>query len=287
MIDPMVELQRTVRLCINDGDAAGPTHAPPARRNGFSAWPPIRGLGRFYQVHVACEGRPDPATGYLVNIRELDRAVHEAVLPQLTEAVAARDGAMGGLMRRLFDAVAADVPHRLTALRLDLTPFVWIEARPRLEADVDHVTLAQRYEFSAAHRLHVPELGDAENRRIFGKCNNPAGHGHNYELEVAVRCPIDPAGRIVAVEDLDALVDVAVIEPLDHKHLNIDVPAFAERNPSVEHIAQVVWQMLAARIAELGVTLEHVRVWETGKTACTYRGDRFDPVESSCAARRA
>jgi 6-pyruvoyltetrahydropterin/6-carboxytetrahydropterin synthase len=265
----VIELCRTVRLCLNDAD---PLDAP--RRNTFSAWPPVRSLGRYYELHVSCVGQPDAATGYLVNIKHIDRAVHGHVLPLLRRALAEEgdDVAMGRLMVRMIDALRAVLPHRVAALRFNLTPMVYLEI-----ADMpDAVTLAQQYEFSAAHRLHTPELSDEENRRVFGKCNNPAGHGHNYRVEVAVRCPIDAQGQLPAVEALDALVHDAVIDKLDHKHLNLDVPAFAALNPSVEHIAQVIHGWLAPRLAELvstpGVTLEHVRVWETGKTACTYRG---------------
>ena len=273
----MVELYRTVRFCL---DAGG--HAPP-RHNTFSAWPPIRGLGRYYELHVTCHGRPDPDTGYLVNIKVIDHAVHDRALPVLQEAL--RDDAggaavpMGRLMRQLFDALAPAMPHPLTCVQLQLTPMVYLEVRPMPATSAtpatpapDTIVLAQQYEFSAAHRLHVPSLSDADNRATFGKCNNPAGHGHNYRVEVAIRLPVDAHGHLPAVEQLDALVDDAVIQKLDHKHLNVDVPAFATLNPSVEHIARVIHAWLADRVGELGATLEHIRVWETGKTACTYRG---------------
>lgn len=141
---------------------------------------------------------------------------------------------------------------------------------------MDRVTLRQSYEFSAAHRLHVPSLSDEENRKTFGKCNNPAGHGHNYRVEVAVSCPMDPQGRIMEVAELDDVVHKRVIEKLDHKNLNVDVAEFRELNPSVENIAQVVWNLLAKHIGQAGpadgASLEEISVWETEKTVCTYRG---------------
>lgn len=265
----MVELCRTVRFCLNDGDA----EASP-RSNTFSAWPAMRGLGRYYELHVTCEGEPDLDTGYLVNIKHIDRAVHGRVLPLLQRALVESGGAdvaMGTLMNRLFDVLVSALPHRLTNLRLNLTPMAYLE-KDMTTSSVDTVVLAQQYEFSAAHRLHDPGKSDEENRAIFGKCNNPAGHGHNYRVEVAVRCPVDDDGHILTVAELDALVNDAVIERLDHKHLNIDVPAFASLNPSVEHIARVIHDWLVPRMGELDTALDHVRVWETGKTACTYRG---------------
>ncbi len=278
----MVELSRTVRLCVN---ASGSADERLARDNTYSAWPPIRGLGRYYELTVTCRGEPAEPSGYLINIKRIDEAIRDEALGVLREAVAAEDAARGGsraddgtvtpmgeLMRRLLRAVVPALPVTATSLTLALTPRVHLT----LEADdMDHVTLRQQYEFSAAHRLHVPTLSDAQNREMFGKCNNPAGHGHNYRLEVAVRVPIAPNGHVLAVETLDAVVNEHAVEVLDHKHLNEDVPQFAGLNPSVEHIARVIWGMLERPIASLaggGVRLEELRVWETDKTVCTYRG---------------
>ena len=137
---------------------------------------------------------------------------------------------------------------------------------------MDHVILRQQYEFSAAHRLHVPDFTDEQNQATFGKCNNPAGHGHNYRVEVAARCPVGADGTTVEPAELDAVVDREAIEKLDHKHLNVDVPEFADMNPSVEHIVKVVWEMLDGKLPG-EATLDEVKVWETGKTVCAYRGD--------------
>ena len=135
---------------------------------------------------------------------------------------------------------------------------------------MQHVILRQQYEFAAAHRLHVPTLSDEENRQIFGKCNNPSGHGHNYQVEVAVKCPIDGDGHIATVNMIDALVDREIMERLDHKHLNEDVDAFADLNPSVENIAKVIYDWLVVAMRNENLELEVISVWETGKTRCTY-----------------
>ena len=268
----MLELSRTVRFCLGP-DAED--HALP-RDNTFSAWPPMRGLGRYYELGVVCRGEADAATGYFINIKHIDTAVRDHALPILRAAIAdearAADTPMGALMRRLLEALQPPLEHRVARLTLQLTPLLTLAMEP---AAMDHVLIAQQYEFSAAHRLHVPSLSDEDNRATFGKCNNPSGHGHNYRVRVAVRAPIDPDGRTLDVAALDAAVDRLVIEKLDHKHLNRDVPAFAELNPSVENIVGVVWGMLAPEIgsaAAPGVTLDEVTVWETGKTSCTYRG---------------
>ena len=280
----MPELTRTVRFCLNGLAEADPTGSdPPDGSNTFAAWPAMRGLGRFYELHVRCGGEADPATGYFLNIKHIDAAVRHHVLPCLREVIHDQpdgDVPMGRLMQEMFRRLGEPLGNTVQRLRLVLTPLHSLEIARAGDAPsagleyrpMDQVIIRQQYEFSAAHRLHVPAYSEQRNREIFGKCNNPSGHGHNYRLELAVRAPIDAAGRVPPVEQLDRLVDREVIEKLDHKHLNLDVPDFAERNPSVEHIAQTIWRMLVESVAELEVTLEEVSVWETDKTVCTYRG---------------
>src|SRR5258708_17548175 len=95
------------------------------------------------------------------------------------------------------------------------------------------IELGRRYRFSASHRLHSPHLTEEENCRVFGKCNNPYGHGHNYVLEVTMSGDVDPAtGMIANLADLDAFVERQVLEQFDHKSLNEDVPALPEYVPT-------------------------------------------------------
>ncbi len=234
----------------------------------------MRGLGRYYQIHVLCRGQADPVTGYFLSIKHIDQAVHKHALPYLQQLITTTPSlatiAVGTLMGRLMKLLSPPLDHTVARVRLDLTPFYNISIRSR---DMAHVVIRHQYEFAAAHRLHTPRLSDEENRRVFGKCNNPSGHGHNYRVEVAVRAPIGPNGQVTPVEDLDRVVDEAVIEKLDHKHLNLDVPQFDRLNPSVEHIAMVIHSMLTPALGAIGVTLEEVSVWETEKTVCTYRAD--------------
>lgn len=238
----------------------------------------MRGLGRYYELHVCCRGDADPVTGYFLNIKHIDDAVREYVLPDLEQWVTGvqqdpHAAPMGELMRRISSLLEQPLRETVAHVTLQLTPMLSLTLR---SDDMDRVLIRQQYEFSAAHRLHVETLSDEENVAMFGKCNNPAGHGHNYQVEVAVLAPVDPQGRILTPEELDAVVARRVIDPLDHKHLNVDVPQFQTRNPSVENIAQVVWDMLAPHIPAAGpaegATLDAVSIWETSKTVCTYRG---------------
>ncbi len=233
----------------------------------------MRGLGRHYQIRVHCTGQADPVTGYFVSIRHIDRAVAGTVLPHLQRLVhttaSTASVPLGRLMRSLIDQLQEPLDGTVTALRFDLTPYYCLIIRNH---DMNSVIIRQQYEFAAAHRLHTPHLSDEENRQYFGKCNRPSGHGHNYRLEVAVVAAIDPEGHVTPLEDLDALIDTAVIQKLDHQHLNIDVPQFANLNPSVENITMVIYAMIDQEIGRLGLTLQEVSVSETDKTVCTYRG---------------
>lgn len=267
----MLELSRTVRFCIND-----PPDADAGAHNTFSAWPAMRGLGRYYELHVACRGEPDERTGYLMNIKRIDRAVREHALPILRGAAGAGrsgDAPMGELLRRMMRALQPALDEAVDRLTLSLTPR---HALTLGSTDMDRVAISQQYEFSAAHRLHVEALSERENREVFGKCNNPAGHGHNYRVQVTISAPIDGRGQVMRVEQLDRLVSERVIDKLDHKHLNRDVPQFAELNPSVEHIAKVIWEMLAGVVEAIDGRLVEVGVWETEKTVCRYRGPQVE-----------
>src|SRR5437016_3493523 len=97
--------------------------------------------------------------------------------------------------------------------------------------------LTSRYRFSAAHRLDTSALTAEENRRLYGKCNNPHGHGHDYVLDVTVDGPVDMHGLVVNRDALDGLVRSAVLARLDHKNLNADLPEFADLVPTTENLA--------------------------------------------------
>src|SRR5713101_9471765 len=135
------------------------------------------------------------------------------------------------------------------------------------------IHLTRRYRFAASHRLHSAQFDEEENKRIFGKCNNPYGHGHNYVVEVSVSGPVDPAtGMIANLADLDGFVEREVIEPFDHKSLNEDVSAFRENVPTTENICKEIFERLKHfRKAKL----ERVRVEETGNNTFEYAGEQL------------
>jgi 6-pyruvoyltetrahydropterin/6-carboxytetrahydropterin synthase len=132
------------------------------------------------------------------------------------------------------------------------------------------IELGRRYKFAASHRLHSEKLSAEENSRVYGKCNNPHGHGHNYVVEINVSGTVDPAtGMIVNLTDLDAFVEREVVEAFDHRSLNEEIPAFRGQVPTTENVCIEIYQRLQhfpkAR-------LERVRVEETGNNAFEYAG---------------
>jgi len=119
----------------------------------------------------------------------------------------------------------------------------------------------RRYTISASHRLHTEALSTDENRAVYGKCNNPHGHGHNYVVEVVVAGVVDPeTGMVINLKDLDEIVQMRVVERFDHANLNLD-PLFLHRVPTTENLSRVIFALLkcALPVGEL----ERVRVEET------------------------
>lgn len=124
--------------------------------------------------------------------------------------------------------------------------------------------LTRRYHFAASHRLASPALTEEENRRLYGKCNYPYGHGHDYTLEVSVEGPLDPAGQIVNRGELDQLVDRQVLKLVDHKNLNLDVPEMEGAVPTTENLASFIQRRLCEGW-NLPPRLARIRIIETAR----------------------
>jgi 6-pyruvoyltetrahydropterin/6-carboxytetrahydropterin synthase len=132
--------------------------------------------------------------------------------------------------------------------------------------------LTRRYQFPASHRLHNPAMSDAENCEIYGKCNNPYGHGHNYALEVTVSGAIDDdTGMVCNLSDLDSFVQRNVLELFDHANLNT-LPAFASQIPSTENLCRVIDSIF--REGFNAAKLDRLRIEETAKNSFEYAGGR-------------
>jgi 6-pyruvoyltetrahydropterin/6-carboxytetrahydropterin synthase len=146
------------------------------------------------------------------------------------------------------------------------------------------IELGRRYHFSASHRLHSAHLSEQENCRVFGKCNNPFGHGHNYVLEVSVSGQVDPAtGMIANLADLDGFVERAVLQVFDHKSLNEDVAVFQERVPTTENLCIDIYERLKSFSH---AKLERVRIEETRNNSFEYAGEEFARVPVASSAEK-
>ncbi len=285
-------LTRTVRLAVGPHlDGTQPSG------NGLVSAVASLGLEPIVEFEVCCAGAPD-ANGYLLDIGVIDRAVRGCVAPILVRrlrglwrlsdaqlpgrAMLAQATDPAALLVEALAALEAALPAPVHTLTYRTSPFrsATIERRrdqnqgarmPAVSATTKPVLLSETFEFAASHRLHIPSLGDDANRALFGKCNNPNGHGHNYRIEVAVEVASDAVGGPrFGFAELEQVVGREIMARFDHKHLNLDCPEFRDLNPSVEHIARVAHDLLEPAIAQSGALLRFVRVWETEKTNCRY-----------------
>ncbi len=258
----------------------------PRPLNGWAGWPASNLVVPQLKLQLIVAGDPHPQTGYLCNIKIVDQLLRQIVTRRL---IPAYDGSQTAeqLLRIVSreldagwpDAVAApdahvaDPPPEMQSITLCLSPWLRYSIsksdpvnKESGMSTADHVIeLTQQFEFSAAHRLHCAQLSDQRNQELFGKCNNPEGHGHNYVVEVSVAAPVDSdRGQVIALHELESIVNRCVIDRLDHKHLNRDVEYFADVNPSVENIATVILQWLDGQFGSARLT--RVKVFETPKT---------------------
>ena len=148
----------------------------------------------------------------------------------------------------------------LIRLRLEESPRLWVTKT------INTMLLTRSYDFCAAHRLHSSDLPASENRLRYGKCNNPAGHGHNYRLEVTLEGEPNPqTGQLAALPELDRLVDETIIERFDHRHLNEDCPEFENIVPTSENLAKVIFNLLFPLLELPHAHLAKVGLHETYK----------------------
>jgi 6-pyruvoyltetrahydropterin/6-carboxytetrahydropterin synthase len=136
------------------------------------------------------------------------------------------------------------------------------------------VYIQRRETFSASHRLHNADWSDAQNEAVFGKCSNRFGHGHNFQLIVTVKGQVDPqTGFVMNLVDLKAIMMAEVIDHVDHRNLNEDVPFLAGIMPSTENLAMAFWKRLSPAIEAKGAALHCIRIIETENNFVEYYGE--------------
>lgn len=243
-------------------------------------------FGHNYYLDVTVEGDIDFQTGIIVNIKDIDQIVKQHVVQNLDRKFINRSVAyfcdrpvtpetlLGYVREQLQDVLPPAA--KLTGLRLEETPehfAEWKASEQREEKERVGMLLTRVYEFAASHRLHSPHLTEEANRELFGKCNYPHGHGHNYVLEVTVAGPIETrSGRVLDESVLDEIVHREVVDRYDHRHFNYDIPEFADLIPSTEVVTKMIWDRLQTYIPA-PARLYRVVVRETARNIFEYRGE--------------
>ncbi len=243
--------------------------------------------GHNYFLDVTVEGKINPITGIILNIKQIDRLVKESVIHLLDKSnlnLTLNDTPVTSETLTLWirDRVSEGLPIevRLSSIRIEETPLDAIEwsneseSRSSSQKKASNTMLLTRvYEFAASHRLHSPHLSEDENQELFGKCHYPNGHGHNYILEVTVSGEVNPRdGRVVKPETLDTIVNDQVVDRYDHRHLNLDFPEFEATIPSTEILTKIIWERLNPKIPP-PVQLYRVLIRETSRNIFEYYGE--------------
>ena len=246
------------------------------------------GHGHNYLLEVSVGGPVNPLTGMVLNLYDL-RRILEIVLsefdhkdldkdtPYFTTIIATPEN----LALLLSERIASHLQGAyLDRVRLFEDDDLYVDYHPNIGRDMTPVYLTRRYRFSAAHRLHTTRLSLEENKEIFGKCNNPNGHGHNYTLEVTL-CgqPHQDTGAIYDLRHLDQVVHDMIVKRFDHQHINYD-PAFRDITTTGENLLVLMWDLLAKEIST--ETLYKVGLIETRDNYFEYYG--HTPTSSATSA---
>jgi 6-pyruvoyltetrahydropterin/6-carboxytetrahydropterin synthase len=218
------------------------------------------------KLWVTLAGQPNPQTGMLINVANISRTVRDSLAGYPAQSVAVT---ANGLLEWCRSALRDKFPG-LDVTQIKLEPDDRLSLTLRSGVD-DMVEVSFVYELAAAHCLHNSQWDASRNFEAFGRCSNPAGHGHNYRLEVTLRGKPDKnTGQLTAVGSVDKIVGESVLQRFDHKNLNDDCAEFRDLTPTVENMVRVFWEMLDGKFGD--ARLQRVRVWETANTYADYYG---------------
>jgi len=265
----MHKLARQVRFSINPFLAE--------KNEGFNSYasrPAGDGLSIFLELSVELIGEVEPATGFVVNVTDIDNNVRKFAVPVFAEQIQQDFRraqhvslfALAELLKSTWNILADKFETaQLSKLSLKLNPFRKIAIDLK---DFEMVYFSEKFEFAAMHKLWNDDFSEKQNLEVFGKCANPAGHGHNYIVEVTIKTPISKNDFLI--HGFEKIVDNELIKLVDHKNLNADVSHFSKTIPTVENITVFAWNKLAGKFGK--AALHCVTVWETDKTYCSYYG---------------
>jgi 6-pyruvoyltetrahydropterin/6-carboxytetrahydropterin synthase len=265
----MHKLLRQVRFSVNPfllEDCRG--------YNSFASKPAGEGLAIFLELSVEVTGPVNPATGFVINVSEIDGNAREFAVPIFAERIkqnfheAKHIGLseISGLLRSAWNRLTDKFgTAQLSELGIRLNPFRKIAINSK---DLNMVYFSEKFEFAAMHKLWNDDFSEQQNMEVFGKCANPTGHGHNYIVEVTLE--MLRSRNDFRIGDFEKIVDDEFIKLVDHKNLNADVEQFGKTNPTVENIVFLAWDQLIDKFGK--AKLHRVTVWETDKTYCSYEG---------------
>jgi 6-pyruvoyltetrahydropterin/6-carboxytetrahydropterin synthase len=281
----MHKLCRYVRFSINPFLPADETGF-----NSFASKPAGEGLSVFLELGVELAGEADTATGLIVNVSDIDQKVRECAVGVFAEKMKADYRAarhigydeLTGLLKIVWEKLADKFGStQLSKLILKLSPFKTLAVDNK---DCAMVYYSEKFEFAAAHKLWNEKFSEKQNIEVFGRCANPAGHGHNYIVEVTVKYPacgelarpehvegVESAGQSFKTGEFEKVIDQELIKAVDHKNLNEDLQEFQKTTPTVENIAVFAWNKLVSQFKS-PIVLHCITVWETDKTYSSYYG---------------
>lgn len=242
-------------------------------RKTFGTCSNQNGHGHDYHLEIMVKGELNQRSGIVVNTVDIKRIVGNFIEGDLDGKFLNIEHSFfqknipttENIIKYLWDTLGPKLENcELHRLRLHENPNLLSE-----KGEGKLVTLTRKYHFSAAHRLHSDQLSAEENTKLFGKCNNPYGHGHNYYLEVSVQGEPDPVtGMVTDLVFLDKTVESVVLNEFDHKHLNLDTEEFKGLNPTSEIVSKVIYDMLNSHLPNL----YKIGLWETEKNYFEYKG---------------
>ena len=242
--------------------------------NSYCSKPCGEGYSLYFGLWVELFGPVDEDTGFVVNVVEIDRQVRTAVIPifigRIGESFRKSEhvtiSALIDILKESWGKLVGGFGEaKVEGLVLELNPFRKIAINAE---DCKVYYLSEKFEFAATHKLWNDKFSDEKNLEVFGKCANAAGHGHNYVVEVTVERPLSQ--EEYGIGAFEQVIEDEFLSLVDHKNLNVEVPEFADMNPTVENIARLAWDKLRGNFGD--VKLSSVTVWENDKTYCTYSG---------------
>lgn len=232
------------------------------------------GHGHDYKLEVMVRGTLNLSSGIVVNTTDIKKIVNNFLAEELDGKFLDREHpyfiqnipTTENIINYIWESLKQQF-EGCELYRLRLYENHYLSAERKID---DMTYLTRQYHFCAAHRLHSIHLSEEENKQLFGKCNNPNGHGHNYYVDVQVKgAPSKETGMIINLADLDVIVEREIIDKFDHMHLNLDTEEFKELNPTSEVVAMVFYNILKPHLPNL----HKVGIWETSKNYFEYLGE--------------